>query len=65
MYYIFSTGLASVVVYGGLILFSMFLLHDTQRVIRMAEGGGQQHFARFGGQPQQLAFASGYDPINA
>uniref|UniRef100_A0A183BRZ6 Growth hormone-inducible transmembrane protein n=1 Tax=Globodera pallida TaxID=36090 RepID=A0A183BRZ6_GLOPA len=58
-----GASLASVVVYGGLILFSMFLLHDTQRVIKMAEG--QHHYSRFGGQQMQLASPYQYDPINA
>uniref|UniRef100_A0A914HF12 Growth hormone-inducible transmembrane protein n=1 Tax=Globodera rostochiensis TaxID=31243 RepID=A0A914HF12_GLORO len=58
-----GASLASVVVYGGLILFSMFLLHDTQRVIKMAEG--QHHYSRFGGQQMQVASPHQYDPINA
>ncbi|VDN52912.1 unnamed protein product [Dracunculus medinensis] len=32
-----GASLASIVVYGGLILFSAFLLHDTQRVVKLAE----------------------------
>lgn len=59
-----GAGLAALVVYGGLILFSAFLLYDTQRVIRMAEGYPSQ--GRFG-QQRQLApgMAHQFDPINA
>ncbi|KAI1728268.1 inhibitor of apoptosis-promoting bax1 domain-containing protein [Ditylenchus destructor] len=45
-----GAGLASVVVYGGLILFSAFLLYDTQKIIRAAETTPQ---------------GGGFDPINA
>lgn len=34
---IFGAGLYSVAVYGGLVLFGMFLLYDTQKVIKRAE----------------------------
>nr|XP_045003627.1 growth hormone-inducible transmembrane protein-like [Jaculus jaculus] len=44
--------LYSVAMYGGLVLFSMFLLHDTQKVIRRAETA-----PAFG--------ANKYDPINS
>jgi FtsH-binding integral membrane protein len=56
--------LASIVVYGGLILFSAFLLHDTQRVIKMAEGYPVNHF---GVSQHQLTYGAPrqYDPINA
>lgn len=30
-------GLYSIVLYGGLILFSAFLLYDTQRIVKVAE----------------------------
>ncbi|KAF7705694.1 growth hormone-inducible transmembrane protein [Silurus meridionalis] len=48
----FGAGLYSVAVYGGLILFSMFLLYDTQKVIKRAE-------------THPLYAAHKYDPINA
>ncbi|XP_076298882.1 growth hormone-inducible transmembrane protein [Lasioglossum baleicum] len=32
-----GSGLHSMALYGGLVLFSMFLLHDTQRIIKRAE----------------------------
>ncbi len=32
-----GAGLFSVAVYGGLVLFGMFLLYDTQRVVKLAE----------------------------
>lgn len=56
----FLSGLASVVVYGGLILFSAFLLHDTQRVIKMAQGYPVGD--RFGANN---GLVRKYDPINA
>ncbi|XP_006630346.1 growth hormone-inducible transmembrane protein [Lepisosteus oculatus] len=48
----FGAGLYSVAVYGGLILFSMFLLYDTQKVIKRAET-----YPVYGVQK--------YDPINS
>lgn len=61
-----GAGLASIVVYGGLILFSAFLLYDTQRVIRKAEltpNSGYETYYNQYGQPMQVSGA-GYDPIN-
>nr|CAD2191204.1 unnamed protein product [Meloidogyne enterolobii] len=62
-----GAGLASIVVYGGLILFSAFLLHDTQRVVKMASsqsiypGGG-----RFMGNDHfDNGMVRKYDPINS
>ncbi|KJH48890.1 hypothetical protein DICVIV_04965 [Dictyocaulus viviparus] len=54
-----GAGLMSVVLYGGLILFSAFLLHDTQRVVKHAQMYPQQ--TRMYGAPQIRSF----DPINA
>ncbi|XP_056626739.1 growth hormone-inducible transmembrane protein [Triplophysa dalaica] len=48
----FGAGLYSVAVYGGLVLFSMFLLYDTQKVIKRAE-------------THPLYGVQKYDPINA
>lgn len=47
-----GAGLYSISVYGGLLLFSGFLLYDTQRTIRRAET-----------YPQYAA--TPFDPINA
>lgn len=47
-----GAGLASVSLYGGLILFSGFLLYDTQRIVRTAE-----MYPTYTDRP--------YDPINA
>ncbi|XP_036387662.1 growth hormone-inducible transmembrane protein [Megalops cyprinoides] len=48
----FGAGLYSIAVYGGLVLFSMFLLYDTQKVIKRAET-----YPLYGVQK--------YDPINS
>ncbi|MFH4976802.1 hypothetical protein AB6A40_003511 [Gnathostoma spinigerum] len=67
-----GAGLASIVVYGGLILFAAFLLHDTQRVVKLAETypvnrNSYNQIDQYSGQygsfaaPQIRAF----DPINA
>ncbi|XP_071318351.1 growth hormone-inducible transmembrane protein [Trachinotus anak] len=48
----FGAGLYSVAIYGGLVLFSMFLLYDTQKVIKRAE-------------THPLYGVQKYDPINA
>ncbi|CAL9699276.1 unnamed protein product [Knipowitschia caucasica] len=47
-----GAGLYSVAVYGGLVLFSLFLLYDTQKVIKRAE-------------THPVYAAQKYDPINA
>ncbi|XP_028916079.1 growth hormone-inducible transmembrane protein [Ornithorhynchus anatinus] len=47
-----GAGLYSVAIYGGLVLFSMFLLYDTQKVIKRAE-------------TQPMYGVERYDPINA
>nr|BAM36371.1 growth hormone-inducible transmembrane protein [Oplegnathus fasciatus] len=48
----FGAGLYSVAIYGGLVLFSLFLLYDTQKVIKRAE-------------THPLYGVQKYDPINA
>lgn len=62
-----GASLASLVVYGGLILFSGMLLYHTQQIIRHAENlpsGGYQTFYNQYGQPFQTK-TDYYDPINA
>ncbi|KAM3834754.1 growth hormone-inducible transmembrane protein isoform 1-T6 [Vipera latastei] len=51
---ILGAGMYSIAVYGGLVLFSFFLLHDTQQVIKRAES-----------QPYLVVGMRKYDPINA
>lgn len=48
---VLGAGLYSVAVYGGLVLFGMFLLYDTQKIIHAAE-----HHPTYGMMP--------YDPVN-
>lgn len=47
-----GAGLYSISIYGGLVLFSMFLLYDTQKIMKKAE-----HHPQYAAVP--------YDPINA
>ncbi|CAI2350931.1 unnamed protein product [Caenorhabditis sp. 36 PRJEB53466] len=54
-----GAGLASIVVYGGLILFSAFLLYDTQKVVKRAEMHPHPSQQLYGMQVRS------YDPINA
>ncbi|KAL7990289.1 hypothetical protein Chor_013719 [Crotalus horridus] len=51
---ILGAGMYSIAIYGGLVLFSLFLLHDTQQVIKRAES-----------QPYLVVGMRKYDPINA
>uniref|UniRef100_A0A8R1V3Y2 Growth hormone-inducible transmembrane protein n=1 Tax=Pristionchus pacificus TaxID=54126 RepID=A0A8R1V3Y2_PRIPA len=57
-----GAGLASIVVYGGLILFSAFLLYDTQRVVKHATMHPQP--GQYGGYGYEGHIGS-FDPINA
>ncbi|XP_076244729.1 growth hormone-inducible transmembrane protein [Calliopsis andreniformis] len=50
---VLGSGLHSVVLYGGLVLFSMLLLYDTQRIIKQAET-----------HPKYALDMRPYDPIN-
>ncbi|KAJ1373891.1 hypothetical protein KIN20_036423 [Parelaphostrongylus tenuis] len=54
-----GAGLMSIVLYGGLILFSAFLLHDTQRVVKLAQIYPQR------GQMYGMQEIRSFDPINA
>ncbi|NP_001017195.1 growth hormone-inducible transmembrane protein [Xenopus tropicalis] len=49
---VFGAGLYSIAIYGGLVLFGMFLLYDTQKVIKRAETYPMYGVAKF-------------DPINS
>lgn len=49
---VLGAGLYSMALYGGLLLFSAFLLYDTQRLVKVAE-----HHPQYAAQR--------YDPINA
>lgn len=51
-----GAGLYSVSLYGGLLLFSAFLLYDTQRIIAQAERYPANH---------QFYGVKAYDPVNA
>lgn len=55
-----GASLASIVVYGGLILFSAFLLYDTQRLVKKAEN--HPHSSQLYGSDMQIR---SFDPINA
>lgn len=49
---LFGAGLYSVAVYGGLVLFGLFLLYDTQKVVKRAEATPMYGMVK-------------YDPINS
>lgn len=55
-----GAGLMSIVLYGGLILFSAFLLHDTQRVVKHAQIYPRRE--QLYGMSREI---KSYDPINA
>ncbi|EDW38160.1 GL12174 [Drosophila persimilis] len=57
-----GAGLASMSVYGGLILFSGFLLYDTQRIVRVAELHPQHGIPKF--DPINMALAIYMDALN-
>ncbi|CAJ0601169.1 unnamed protein product [Cylicocyclus nassatus] len=56
-----GASLMSIMMYGGLILFSAFLLYDTQRVIKLAQIYPQRHETMMYGVPEIRS----WDPINA
>ncbi|GMR49175.1 hypothetical protein PMAYCL1PPCAC_19370, partial [Pristionchus mayeri] len=58
-----GAGLASIVIYGGLILFSAFLLYDTQRVVKQASM--YPHKDQFRGYGYEGMEMKSFDPINA
>lgn len=53
---VLGAGLYSISLYGGLLLFSGFLLYDTQRIIKQAESHPPN---------AHLYGVRNYDPINA
>uniref|UniRef100_A0A1I7Y2I9 Growth hormone-inducible transmembrane protein n=1 Tax=Steinernema glaseri TaxID=37863 RepID=A0A1I7Y2I9_9BILA len=55
-----AAGMASFIMYGGLILFGGFLLYDTQKVVKMAERHNDYRY-NFDGS----VVKSSFDPINA
>ncbi|ALC45321.1 CG1287 [Drosophila busckii] len=57
-----GAGLASMSLYGGLILFSGFLLYDTQRVVKAAESYPEHGYVRF--DPINHALAIYMDALN-
>lgn len=58
-----GVGLHSMALYGGLILFSAFLLYDTQKVIKRAEGSPKDGRQVWNGH--QWVVSPNFDPINA
>ncbi|EGT44281.1 hypothetical protein CAEBREN_00910 [Caenorhabditis brenneri] len=58
-----GASLASIVIYGGLILFSAFLLYDTQRLVKTAEmHPHKSQLTQFNGES---LYIRPFDPINA
>uniref|UniRef100_A0A0N4ZCY1 Growth hormone-inducible transmembrane protein n=1 Tax=Parastrongyloides trichosuri TaxID=131310 RepID=A0A0N4ZCY1_PARTI len=64
-----GAGLYSVVLYGGLILFSAFLLYNTQKVVHRAVNmptGGYMPYQGYNNDSRSMtSYGDRYDPINA
>lgn len=56
-----GSGLHAMALYGGLILFSMFLLYDTQKIIKRAETQPISHGRDYQGQVVRY---DSFDPVN-
>ena len=60
-----GAGLASIAVYGGLVLFSAMLLYNTQRAVKMAETMPYNRLENSFGRETPANIYPAFDPINA